>query len=315
MIDLSHINLVLLVPHGRAGSYLIQSLFDGHEEVTMFPGAHNHYHLGLERFATNEDIARTFVAEHLHFFDSSRSYFSSTEAHPGDEVPELYNVNTEAFVRAFVHLLDRTGPRTDKTAWLCAHLAFAQVRGHDTSRVRYLFIHQHILSADLIAAYFRDFPDLYYIAPTRDIREEWSSCQKLVRRRYGTIRLFDQFLEFLKAASASRASMLTSHGRCSGGHFKIIDLARLHLLQEDAMRQFASWLGISYDPALVESTIMGVPWLGNASDGKPIAGFDRDRARSKYREVLDPTEQELAEFFFDGVIEALGYPPPRTAAV
>jgi hypothetical protein len=276
----------------------------------MFPGAHNHYDLNLERFANSSEIAHYFVSEHLHFFASAASYFSSSEAQAGDETIEYYNIDTEAFVKAFVDLLDQACEQTNRIAWICAHLAFAKVCGQDPSMVRYLFIHNHIKSPDMIASYFRDFPDLYYIAPTRDTREEWSSGQKLIRQRFGDIRLFDQFLEFLKGSSDIKSNMLASYGRCIDGHCKIVDLARLHLLQDDAMKQLAAWLGIAYVPCLSQSTIMGIAWLGNASDGKPIAGFDRSRAKSKYQETLSPTERDLIDYFFSGMIEVMGYETP-----
>ena len=79
MSALEDYNLILLIPSGRSGSYLIQSLFDSHPEISMFPGVHNYYDLGLEKYQSVEEIARDFAKRNLQFFDSQSSYFNSPD--------------------------------------------------------------------------------------------------------------------------------------------------------------------------------------------------------------------------------------------
>jgi len=306
------INLILIMPNGRSGSYLVQSLFDSHDEVIMFPGHHYHYQLPpMEACKDHRQFAQDFVEDHPHFFDSTRSYFSLSEAQLGEQEVRYFDIDTSHFVDTYRKLLDAETTLTHKSAWILAHLAFAEVTGRDPTKIRHIFFHMHGWNEESIAGMFEDFPDLFYLASTRDPREEWISWCKFLKGRYGSDKLFNQLVTFSKNALSNRISLPILYDRCSKSHMKIVDLARLHTLQGEAMETLADWLQIRYQPSLTQSTVMGIPWLGNASDKTPNPGFDAKRGVSRHREAVSQVELEIIEHFCGPMLRSLGYRPPE----
>jgi hypothetical protein len=54
---------------------------------------------------------------------------------------------------------------------------------------------------------------------------------------------------------------------------RVLRLEDLHLHGPATMRWAATWLGIDFDPCLLESTLAGKPWGGNSRTGQRVNGF------------------------------------------
>lgn len=305
MSALEDYNLILLIPSGRSGSYLIQSLFDSHPEISMFPGVHNYYDLGLEKYQSVEEIARDFAKRNLQFFDSQSSYFNS----PDCVQPIHYQIDSDRFIAEYAKLLKTAGNINNRNAWIMAHLAYSIVIGQKPESIKYIFFHLHIYSAEIVQSLLSDFPGLYFLASTRDPREEWSGYIRQIKSRFGTVKIHDKFLSWLKLSVRNRRHLPVLHDKCRVGHMRILDLARLHLRQGKAVGELANWLNIKVVPQLIESTFVGQQWMGNGSERKSISGLQVERAKSTYRENAGKFEVELIEYFYWGILRSLNYPP------
>ena len=154
----------------------------------------------------------------------------------------------------------------------------------------------HIYSAEIDPSLLSDFPGLYFLASTRDPREEWSGYIRQIKSRFGTVKIHDKFLSWLKLSVRNRRHLPVLHDKCRVGHMRILDLARLHLRQGKAVGELASWLNIKVVPQLIESTFVGQQWMGNGSERKSISGLQVERAKSTYRENAGKFEVELIEY-------------------
>lgn len=316
------VNLLLLIPHGRAGSFFIQSLFDGHEEVISFPSYFVDYGWNLPNPADRlEPFVDRFCREHPDFFDSSRSYINDLDwvspALLGDNQDEQFRIDLPLFRTLLIEALNelRKGGVLGNRHFLVAiHFALGRTLGRRTSQIQYILFHQHggRTYRPHVDQLLQDFPNLYFIAAVRDLRESWASFKSLLVKRWGQQNFFNFFIQYLRLNLNLYNEFLDYYPRFPTGHVKVVDLHRLHLLQEEGMRILAEWLAIEPSPVLSQSTFLGKKWWGNAADGKSLNGFSVAKAAFTWRKKLDPWEVEMIEFFSSPLYKIFGQEPSAT---
>ncbi|HEV2539339.1 MAG TPA: sulfotransferase [Frateuria sp.] len=75
---------------------------------------------------------------------------------------------------------------------------------------------------------------------------------------------------------------------------------------EAVMRKVAAFLGIGYQPTLLQPTSMGRPWSGNSTSNQPFEGISR-RPLDEWKEQISDYEIALANHVAGPVFEAFGY--------
>lgn len=320
------VNLLLLIPHGRAGSFFLQSLFDSHEEVIAFPSYFADYGWSLPdptNRAALESFADRFREEHPDFFDSSRSYINDLDwvspALLGDNQDEQFLVDFSRFRALFLEALDELQqgrPLSNRLILIALHFALAKVLNRRIFRIKYILFHQHggRTYHPHVDRLLGDFPNLFFLAAVRDMRESWASFKSLLTKRWGRQNFFNFFLHYLRLNVSLYNELLDYYPFFRARHVKIVDLHRLHLLQEEGMRAIAEWLGIEPLPILSQSTFLGKKWWGNAADGRSLNGFSSAKAAYTWKNKLDPVEIEIVEFFSFYLFPIFGQESPVSRA-
>ena len=99
-------DVALIMTGGRSGSYLLQSLFDGHPEILQFPGILRFYQKFLRIFniKSTKQIALYFIKANPHFFDSR---LNKIERHNklGQNKKSYFKVNKKNLLNFFIYIL------------------------------------------------------------------------------------------------------------------------------------------------------------------------------------------------------------------
>ena len=130
----------LILTGGRSGSDLLQSLFDGHDEVIQFPGIIKFQNSlkSLFELDTDYQIAEKFVSLFPHFFDSR---INEIERHNqlGENKNEFYLIDKEEFIKNFCKFYKSTQKKKiDKL--VCLHKAYQPSK----TRAKIILIHVHL---------------------------------------------------------------------------------------------------------------------------------------------------------------------------
>ena len=180
-------NVILLTPHGRSGSYLMQSLFDQHPQVSCLPTAF--FYPEWKFHNSTKECIKEFVNLYPGIFDMTNNYLGvphkNTTSMFGKEGIENIILSKERFIEHANNIFKSklSGGISRKDFIKGIHLAYSKTLGNDPKKIKYLLLHIpnykkkcHYLALD-------DFSNLKLIAMIRDPRENWLSLKNLFHIR------------------------------------------------------------------------------------------------------------------------------------
>ncbi|MBI3772180.1 MAG: hypothetical protein HY272_05735 [Gammaproteobacteria bacterium] len=314
---LGNINLLVTHAYGRAGSLFLQSLFDSHPNVLTLP------HFGVLYSSLPElitDIQRQsdiFVSRHQAIFDTSKGYFGdvgvSVSGKFGVNGDEDLVVNPSLFKEKIASIASAVagaqGHVSRREFFILVHVAYGLcLRDLDISDIKYIFYHPH--SNEEWEILLSDFPGLYFIAMTRDPRQDWVSWKKIhalrMRRDPSRIPPICLFLsEYKYSKNCYYLSGLIE--RLETDHVRIIDLEKFHVMNRSAMLHLCSWLGLEFDETLMHSTFNGREWFGNSAALRKASSFNPEIKLASWRNELEPDEIDLINSLLVGSLGYLHY--------
>lgn len=318
---LESVQFLLLIPHGRAGSFFMQSLLDGHEEIISFPSYFSDYAFDLGDDRSPQEISGEFCARYPEFFSSEGAYIAQegwvSQSLLGDKKNEHIAVDREIFRAQLTHIIEYLKAckmLTRKNYVLGMHLALAITLNRDITKIRYVLYHLHggMCYAPRVDEMLSDFPGLYFIAMTRDIRESWVSFNLVLEKRWGKQKYFSYFVRFLYQYLRLYYDLVDYMRRFLPGHVFILDLNQLHIEQAEAMKRLSRWLGIQYTDNLCRSTFLGKTWWGNAANAKPMSGFCISKSEFMWKNKMDKKECEMVEYLMQPLFEVFGHEKPKS---
>ncbi len=314
-----NINLLVTHPYGRAGSLFIHSLFDSHPNILTLPRCGILYSLLPETITefNLENQITIFIDRYPGIFDSSKDYFADVSGIAtgkfginGDE--ELY-VDIFTFKEALGDMASKelvvNKKISRKDFFVLIHIAYGlSIRSFDPSQIKYIFYHPHSETEwELLS---RDFPDFYFIAMTRDPRQDWASCKKIFALRMGRNASAIPPLNLVFRArffSEKCMSLVKLIEKLKADHVRIVDLEQFHALNKSAINHLCDWLGIDFDESLMQSTFNGQRWYGNAANLLKSSTFNPTMSRDAWRAELSALEIDVLNILLPGSISYLHY--------
>jgi hypothetical protein len=269
--DVEGMNRAVAICHwGRSGSLLLASYLDGHPDVVMLP------------HGTAESIY-PFLLEHgsLSLWEKLIAYPTYSAARTGafgdlflEDNPEgNFAVDAADYYAAVLALFEAFGARS--SAWLEArvrffqllHVAYTVAIGRRLTAQRPLMIYaQHWFNQGLAEHFVEDFPRAQFIHTIRDPISALDSWFEY-RIRWEKIRMSsrDPKLLYIDPAIWASLDLLTrgwdrSH-RGMEARTRAVRFEDMHLAPEATMRRVAEWIGIPYEPCLLQSTWNGHPYV------------------------------------------------------
>ena len=314
----AELDLILITPHGRSGSLFLQSLLDGHPNIVSIPGIGLKYNIDLN-FSTKLNLVNNFISNHLDIFDLNLGYLGQvgtnvTEKLNADGDKNL-NLSQDVFQTLLLEYLDYGSEPalvniSRKDFWIAVHKSYAKLLGNDPEELKYIVFHEHNYSGGHELA-FADFPSMHYFATIRDPREDWLSWKKVQRIRFGTLFYsLNRFLRYQNLMSYSdyALNLIKIIDYMPREKILIIDLNRLHSLNEDAMKFICQMIDIDYRKSMIESTFNGLTWNGNAADRTASSGFDVAKKNLNWPFKLRKKEISYIESFLAFELRAFRYP-------
>jgi hypothetical protein len=306
-------------PYGRAGSLFIHSLFDSHPNILTLPRCGMLYSF-LPEITISSDLERQidlFIKKCPGIFDTSKEYFGNFSGLVtgkfginGDEELFLDSVEfKEKFLSMAKEELSENEHISRKDFFTLIHIAYGLcIRSFDLSQSKYIFYHPH--SDDEWNLLIADFPDLYFIAMTRDPRQEWTSWKKIHALRMGrdtsSIPPISLFLtEYYYSNSCYILINLVE--KLKTDHIRVIDLESFHVMNKVAISHLCNWLGIEFNEILLNSTFNGRRWYGNATNLAKTSSFNPQIKRAAWLDELSELEIDIINRLVPGSIRYLNY--------
>jgi len=320
--------LIVAMAYGRAGSLLIQSLFDSHPNVLTLPYAGTMYSLIPGSISDLNRQIDWFVKKFPIIFDTSRGgYFGDVKdlgaGNFGPDGDEDLRVNSAEFKEQLLGIvkeyctIDSNRQLSRKEFFMLVHMAYGLcVRPFNVNEIKYVFYHSHQYVYAEWQTMLEDFPDLYFVGMTRDPRQDWASWRKIYASRMqreasDVPPLFFCLQEYFYSKECYELSNLVE--RLKSDHIRIIDLEKLHIFNRKAMTDLCSWLNIEFNECLLQSTFNGLQWHGNATSGKRLSSLNPNMTRDAWRNELPDHDRQIICLLMPGSIRYFGYDKENTA--
>ena len=224
-------NLILLTPHGRSGSFLMQSLFDQHPQVFSLPTVFEYPEWKFHN--STKECIKEFVNLYPGIFDMRANYLGI----PGKNVTSMFGkdgteniiISKERFIEntnnIFKSKLSSGISRKDFIEGI--HLAYSKTLGKDPKKIKYLLLHLHHYRTKCHSLALEDYSNLKYIAMVRDPRENYISLRNLFHIRTPLAKLNSnnyQLYKYTKRFKNQIENLSKISNRVDSSQIKVVDL-------------------------------------------------------------------------------------------
>lgn len=316
--DQKGIQIVFQFVCQNAGTLLLESLVNGHENVLNIPTALSSYNY----FCEFEDIlihnsldkaVENFIKSD--FFSSGHLWGNRT---PEENLTKEFQAN---FGDILLDILKKVSQIDSKKFFLSVCFAYAHIKNIDISKVKVIFQHNHEFpvkysfenySLEVLypfKALKRDFPSLKVVINIRNFIDCFFSCFNAVINRDKLFSILSQdFLEsFYKGFFRGYAIVILKNTLKE--NLKFVKFEEIHLNTEKTMRELSDFMGIEYSISMLESSYEGRLWYWDGYDKNdrkhgtnPV--YDLNKWKSKFP---DCESKVLLKSLFNALNRHFGY--------
>jgi hypothetical protein len=309
--------MVALVVTQRAGSKLLQSYLDGHDNILMIPAypllyLYPHWSEWCRQLGPAlswERLIDLLCEKHASVIDSRRVRGMLGLERLGPDRNQHIEIDEGLFRRALRELLEEE-PISRRTFLLAIHYAYGICKGWDLTTKRVLLYHLH--HPEYLKELAADFPTLKVIAMVRNPRGALGSACRVMK-------IIDE--EKLNVTDGliytGRLFRLATH------QFNFFDpilscpppaevvavrLESLHADVERTMRTVTGFLGLEFLESTLRSTFDGKTWWGDVSNKEPVYGPDpKAMTDHRWKRVLGRLGSFMVEGIFTERYDTYGY--------
>jgi hypothetical protein len=294
-------NAVAICTCGSSGSLLLASYLEGHPDVIglpiLFSQAIYPFFDHYRSFSLREKLLTyPFVQQ------SNSDNFDDSFAHaPAGITPVHYLAAVDAVLSVNPDQ-PASSPEQRRAFFVLLHVVYCVALGQVPRSAAPLIVYgQHIWDDELAQRFVEDFSGARFI---HTVRDPISNSGRLLARHADNLLGAALVLSHLSYADRPHTGM---EARTSAIRFE-----DLHLHLEELMRSVAAWLGLPFEPALLESTFYGVPFV--ASRGATSWSGPRPEQAVRDTQNVPFTDRCMLYAVLYEDFAAWDYPCPRVFA-
>ena len=311
---------ILALSEGNgSGTKLFQSLLDGHPGILMVPGYplmyfYPFWHRYVATLPRPDWPAAldALVARFAPVFDTRINPGSEDLDKLGENQDQHLSVDIADFRRAFLAVVDGL-PVTPRHGLLAFHYAYALASGVDPATKQVLVYHIHVF--DYVKRYlYAEFPDLRVIASVRDPRPNLSrrELNSIVKPNRLKFRASDAILMTPRAYRQATGFLLNGLDAIDCvpiGQCRVFRHEDLALRLEDVMRQTAAFLGLPFDPVLLQPTFASMEWRTSFYDFDTRHLVNPEVLKDDWRQTESPRDILVGEGINADYLAKYSYSP------
>jgi hypothetical protein len=328
--DLRGISRVVAIePWGRSGSILLASYFDGHDDVMALPALRSngiyiffaaYRTLSLRDKLVAYPLFDEFHDPHSDAAGCGRSLFEGPFA-----IERRRYLTAVLAVCAVYDTLPAEFANSGKGFFVAVHVAFNLALGRRPQTPTPLIVcAQHERDNPNATHLTEDFSDVRFIHTVRDPISavdrlfDWFFDPKLLpdrqptaaeRANGGEVRSA-RYISVLAPWMVLRLTIDADRPHQGmQGRTRVVRFEDMHGRTEETLLDLAGWLGLSFAPALKESTFTGKPYVVTR-DGKAWSGARREKLKREARNLSRRDRALIYALFHDNFV-AWGYPYPK----
>jgi hypothetical protein len=237
---------------GSSGSLLLASYLEGHPDVIGLPMLYGQAIYPFFDHYQSMSLREKLLTYPFVRGSSSDDFDDSFKHAPAGITPIHYVAAVDAVLSVY---RDRPASFLEqrRTFFVFVHIAYSVALGHKPRSATPVIVHgQHIWDNELARRFVEDFQDARFI---HTVRDPISNLGRLLARHTDSLIGAAMVVSHLSHADAPQTGMES--------RTRTIRFEDLHLNLEPTMRAVAAWLGLPFQPSLLESNFYGVPFVAS----------------------------------------------------
>lgn len=294
--------IVLLFSGGRAGSDLLQSLFDGHPQILQFPGV-LHFtkdFLKIFQLKNPDEISKEFIRLNPFFFDSR---INKIERHHqlGDYKNDFFTFDTNLFKSNFKKLFNKN---KNKNILEYLHQAYILPK-KNKNKYKIILIHVHL---------YENFLNFRKIYKMQDSTKILITYRDPVVSMCSTIKHWLRYRRGVEMTPRGLFSNFQMHFNIFNNlkdykkNTRVVRLEKIHLDSKKIINNICNFLGIKYSPVLLKSTYFGKKWWGDAVSRKFHDGLNSNFKNNFDKKIFLINELKFIEDMILNILKKYRYP-------
>ena len=262
------VEFVIQLMTPSSGSYLYQSIVDGHNEVVCIPTHVDFYNIEkrMDNISSNKNKLMHFIDFYIEE-TLYELYFKVKTTYMGDF--SNFEFNWDKFKEILKSLLLEVDKLSIRIFIEALHYAWAKALGQDLTKTKIIYIHSH--GRTCYDNHIISFPDAKYICTIRHPVPAMHSTTHIKRRNLEGFEYFS--LEHFYWSILGISKIYKIKNILSRDKFKFFRLEDLHTKTKETILDFIKYLGVSELPSIFESTLGGKKYISNSSINNSISGF------------------------------------------
>ncbi len=290
----------LILTSGRSGSDLLQSLFDGHDEIIQFPGIikFNRSLINVFDLEIDHQIAEKFIILYPHFFDSR---LSEKERHDqlGENKNDYYIIDKKEFIRNFCKFFNET-KKTKIDKLICLHKAYQPKK----ERANTTIIHIHLyVFLELFLDNF-EIEDIKILLMLRDPLVSFCSTIK----NWSAYRSGSLFTPLALQQNYELHFNNFEKLKKIKNDIKVIKLEKLHRNNDKILEKICKFLSIEKSQSLSRSTYHGKKWWGDSISRKYLNGINPEFKNNFDENLFHKKDLIFLENLLIPILKKYNYP-------
>ena len=307
MSHLMGLRFVTQVTMPRAGSEYLQSLYDGNDEVLIFPTNFRFFTEYVPKSETINkltssirDIASEFVSKEFHRLHT-KNFKSENLNKLGKNSTDSIKVPVEKFNENFLNLL-KNSTLTPKNILLALYGSFHKSIGRDIFSLKVLWHHAHYFKEAI--EFSKAYPNVKLIINIRNPLASFYSIQKSYK-----VKAFNDFRYSLVRTIMSNLDEWSSgkNNKIIRNNFEDSYFVRLEdIPRKDIMQKISRFIGVLDSPINYVSTWCGYEWKGDSVSWREYRADEKwslSRSYNGWKEGLTNREKLLITFLFSNFMQ------------
>ncbi len=305
-----------IVCYGDSGTLFLQSLLDSHPDVLSIPGYFTKFFDFWEQTKDETPKQRivSFIRFYSVFFDTRNpcpGANGETFTHMGPDQNEPIGVSPVRFIRS---LLDHLGPEEEQNRqrfFQAVHLAYHEALGRTAPANPLILFQMHNVNPHRCRMLTHDFPDTLFLhivrQPIRSLGSHFSHyVEHLVKPGKPAITQ-DILAWLLNDHFFGGPPTLPEYAHRS----RAVTFENLKTNPRETMSRIASWLGLSWNDSLLNSTFDGKQWWYRTYTGSERqTGFSPVSLKERYEKHLPLFDRLRLKLLLAAKGKAWGYKAP-----
>jgi len=267
-----------LLGNSRSGIDFLQSLFDGHTQISQFPGVFDfsNFFEKIHNFKKAKDIAIVFIKQNPHFFDS-RLNLRERHNKLGIKKNDFYLIDKKKFIKFFI-LFEKKF--TNKSIFFNLHFAYSKASG-DKKKKKVIIFNLHNSTNSLKELDFILNENLLFMirhpicALDSQFKHFMDYNSRLIDNWWFHYQLDRMFFHLYKFSSKFKKT-------------HVIKLEDLHKKNYFILKKICRLMNIKYENILSKSTYHKKQWWGDSLSKKFLKGVNpKFTDKIKYNSFFD----------------------------